>query len=66
MHGDYDRSGKWLIRHHGDGVLRPAGVGGAVTDQPKLDDLARWAGLCPNLEAFGARIAGQPPPSAGE
>ena len=23
---EYDKSSKWLIQHHGDSILRPAGV----------------------------------------
>ena len=32
---EYDRSSKWLIQHHGDSILRLAGV----------DDIASWTPL---------------------
>ena len=34
MH-EYDKSGKWLIQHHGDSILRLAGV----------DDIETWKAL---------------------
>jgi hypothetical protein len=35
MHDDYDRSSKWLIQHHGDAILRLAGV----------EDIESWRAL---------------------
>lgn len=32
--GDYDRSSKWLIQHHGDSLLRLAGVGPVAAWRP--------------------------------
>jgi hypothetical protein len=32
---DYDRSGKWLIKHHGDSILRMAGVRDIATPRPR-------------------------------
>ena len=40
---DYDRSSKWLIKHHGDSILRMAGV----------RDIATWKGSRPNWSSPG-------------
>jgi hypothetical protein len=43
MH-EYDKSGKWLIQHHGDSILRLARVDGIETWKPLQAELVqpRW------------------------
>jgi hypothetical protein len=54
--GEYDRSSKWLIQHHGDAILRLAGVGDVVWWRPLQAELVQPGQLpdgvlevqCPN------------------
>jgi hypothetical protein len=39
--GDYDRSSKWLIQHHGDGILRLAGAGKITRWRPLQAELVQ-------------------------
>ena len=43
MH-QYDKSSKWLIQHHGDSILRLAGVLDIVSWQPLPAELVSPAG----------------------
>jgi hypothetical protein len=40
MH-EYDKSGKWLIQHHGDSILRLAGVDDIETWKPLQAELVQ-------------------------
>ncbi|HKI16620.1 MAG TPA: hypothetical protein VKA15_02015 [Isosphaeraceae bacterium] len=40
MH-EYDKSSKWLIQHHGDSILRLAGVRNIVSWQPLPAELVQ-------------------------
>lgn len=43
--GDYDRSSKWLIEHHGDALLRLAGVTDVVSWRPRPAEVVQPAQL---------------------
>jgi hypothetical protein len=39
MRDEYDRTGKWLLEHHGDAILRLAGVTGIASWRTVAADL---------------------------
>ena len=43
--GEYDKSSKWLIQHHGDSILRLAGVQDVVAWRPLQAELVQPAQL---------------------
>ena len=59
MH-DYDRTSKWLIQHHGDAILRLAGVADVVSWRPLQAELVQPRQLPDGL--IEARRAGRDEP----
>jgi hypothetical protein len=57
---DYDRTSKWLIQHHGDSILRIAGVRDLVSWRPLQAELVQPRQLPDGL--VEAQLAGQPEP----
>jgi hypothetical protein len=57
---DYDRTSKWLIQHHGDSILRIAGVRDLVSWRPLQAELVQPRQLPDGL--IEARHAGQAEP----
>jgi len=58
--GDFDRSSKWLIQHHGDSLLRLAGVENVVAWRPLQAELVQPGQLPDGL--LEVEIAGAPEP----
>ena len=56
---EFDRSSKWLIQHHGDALLRLAGVEGVVSWRPLQADLVQPGSSDGVLEVH---LAGEPEP----
>ncbi len=57
---DYDRSSKWLIQHHGDSILRMAGIEGIERWRPLQAEVVQPRQLPDGL--IEAQLQGQPEP----
>jgi len=57
---EYDKSSKWLIQHHGDSILRLAGVGNIVSWRPLQAEVVQPRRLPDGL--IEARLAGESEP----
>lgn len=58
---EYDRTSKWLIQHHGDSILRIAGVHNLVSWRPLQAELVQPRQLPDGL--VEAQLAGEPQPA---
>src|SRR5437868_5960382 len=56
----FDRSSKWLIQHHGDALLRLAGIHDVVSWRPLQAELVQPTQLPDGL--LEAQLAGEPEP----
>jgi hypothetical protein len=59
---DYDKGSKWLIQHHGDAILRLAGIRGIVSWKPLQAEPVHPRRLPDGL--IEVRAAGSPGPSS--